>query len=51
MSEKTINEEEVRQEHLAEVNEPRHWAYLASVLAGSMLLMLALIALLGSGQG
>ena len=44
MSEKTIDEEQVRGEHLAEVNEPAHWAYLAGVMSAGTLLMLAFIA-------
>ena len=48
MSDKTIDEETVRREHLEEVNEMAHWAYLVGVLAGGTLIMLVLIALLGS---
>jgi hypothetical protein len=51
MSEKTIDEEAVREEHLQEVNEPAHWAYVAAVLAGSTLLMLVLIAWMGGASG
>jgi hypothetical protein len=45
-----MDEEEVRNEHLAEVNVPAHWLYLFSVLGLSFLLMIGLIALLGSGS-
>ena len=44
MSERTIDEDGVRQEHLAEVHQGAHWAYLLGVLVGGGLLMLLLIA-------
>ena len=47
MSERTITEERVRTEHLREVNVRAHWAYLAAVLGGGFLLMVALLWLLG----
>ncbi len=47
MSEKSIDVEQVWREHLAEVHEAGHWAYLAVVLVGGTLLMLLLIAFLG----
>jgi hypothetical protein len=34
-----------------QVNPMAHWAYLAGVLIGGIILMLALIALLGSTSG
>lgn len=46
--ERTINEDQVRQEHEAEVRRPILWAYLAIVLVGGMFLMLGLIVALGS---
>lgn len=46
--ETTINEERVRREHLKQVNQPRHWAYLVGVLGGAFVLMVILIAFLGS---
>lgn len=46
--ETTVNEEQVRREHLARVNQPRHWAYLIGVLGGAFVLMVVLIAILGS---
>jgi hypothetical protein len=49
MSEKTIDQETIRREHLGEVHQPAQWAYLLGVLAGGTLLMLGLIALLGAG--
>ncbi len=49
MSEKTITPEQVREEHLKEVNQPLHWVYIGGVLLGSLLLMILFIALLGSG--
>jgi hypothetical protein len=48
MSERKVTEDDVRNEHLEEVNVAAHWAYLASVLLGAALLMVGLIALLGS---
>lgn len=47
MSERTIDREKVREEHLAEVNPPAHWAYLIAIVGGGLLAMLALIAWLG----
>jgi hypothetical protein len=47
MSERTIDREKVRDEHLAEVNVLAHWAYLIAVVGGGLVLMLALIAWLG----
>ena len=49
MSEKTIDADQVRDEHLAEVHEPLHWAYMAGVMGGGFIGMLVLIALLGAG--
>ena len=46
----TLTEDQVRQEHLAEVNEPAHWAYLFSVLIGGTILMILLIALVSGGS-
>lgn len=47
MSERTISEEQVREEHLAEVHQPLHWLYLGAVLLGSLALMLWFLWLLG----
>lgn len=49
MSERTIREEQVRDEHLAEVRQPAQWAYLLGVLGVGTLLMLGLIAFMGAG--
>jgi hypothetical protein len=49
--ERNITEDEVRAEHLGEVHVGRHWAYLGAVLAGGVLLMIALIAALGASAG
>ena len=49
MSEKTITEEQVRKEHLDEVNPTAHWIYVFAVVVGSTVLMIAFIALLGAG--
>ena len=43
MSDETITEAKVRSEHLREISEPAHWAY----LIGGLALMIALIAMLG----
>jgi hypothetical protein len=47
MSERTITEEQVRNEHLREVNVRAHWAYIVVVLGGGLVLMLALLWALG----
>lgn len=47
-SEATITEDDVREEHVGSVNTAAHWAYLFGVLIGGLVLMVALIALLGS---
>jgi len=44
MSERTIDEDRVREEHLAEVHEVAHWAYLLGVVVGGSVLMLLLMA-------
>ena len=49
--EATIKADDVRQEHEAEVKRPLQWAYLVTVLVGGTVLMLALIAVLGSNPG
>jgi hypothetical protein len=51
MSEDKITENKVRTEHLREVNQPAHWAYLFGVLLGGLVLMVLLIALLGTTPG
>jgi hypothetical protein len=48
MSEREIDQEQVRDEHLKEVNPAAHWAYLVAVLGGGLLAMLGFIAWLGS---
>jgi hypothetical protein len=47
MKESEIDEEQVRREHLREVNEPAHWSYLLGVIIISFFLMIGLIWLLG----
>ena len=49
-NEKTLSEDDVRAEHLTEVNEPAHWAYLFAVLIGGTILMIVLIAALAGGS-
>jgi hypothetical protein len=46
MNELEITEDQVREEHLAAVDQRRQWAYLLGVLASGLALMLALIAVL-----
>jgi hypothetical protein len=46
MSEQTITEEEIREEHLHEANATAHWAYMFGVLLVSTLLMIVFIALM-----
>jgi hypothetical protein len=46
MSEREVTEQQVRQERLGQVDQGAHWLYLATVLAGSIILMLVFIALL-----
>lgn len=48
MSERTIDEEQVRREHLQEANPGMHWLYLVAVVLGSFILLVGLIALLGT---
>lgn len=47
--ERTLTEEDVRAEHLSEVSEPAHWAYLFAVLVGGTVLMILYIALMAGG--
>lgn len=46
-----LTAERVRQEHMNEVNQPLHWVYLGAILLGSLALMVAFIAVLGSTAG
>ena len=50
MSEKTIDEEAVRREHLEKVKPLAQWIYLVGVLGGGTLLMIAFIALLAGSN-
>jgi hypothetical protein len=43
-SEERIGPDVVRREHLAAVDERRHWLYLGGVLVGGTILMIMLIA-------
>jgi hypothetical protein len=47
MSEEKITEQQVRKEHMREVNPAAHWAYLFGVLGGGLALMVLFMALLG----
>jgi hypothetical protein len=51
VNEQKITEDQVRKEHLAEVNSAAHWAYLAAVLVAAFLLMLGLVAILDAAGG
>jgi hypothetical protein len=51
MSEQNVTEDDIRQEHLAEIKPGAQWAYLFGVLLGGFLLMVGLIALLGGTAG
>ena len=51
MNERTVTEEQVQEEHLAEVSAAAHWAYLIGVLVVGFLLMVGLIAILGATGG
>jgi hypothetical protein len=51
VSEKDITEEQVREETISNVNVAAHYLYFAGVIVGAFLLMVALIAVLGSGGG
>ena len=42
-----LREEDIREEHERDINPFAHWAYLFGVLAGGLVLMLGLIAVLG----
>ena len=44
-----ITEVRVRNEHLREISQPAHWAYLFGVLIGGLALMVLLMAMLGTG--
>ena len=51
MNEQTVTEDSIRNEHMEEVNVGAHWAYLLGVIVVTFVLMVGLIALLGSGGG
>jgi hypothetical protein len=51
VNEQTVTEEKIRNEHMKEVNVGAHWAYLIGVIAGASILMVGLIALLGTMGG
>ena len=50
MSEKDLTADDIRTEHLGEVDQRAHWLFLLGVLVGGSALMLALIALLGAAS-
>ena len=47
MSERDLDQDQVRAEHLADVDVPVQWMYLATVLLGGTVAMILFIALLG----
>jgi hypothetical protein len=47
MKEANIDEEQVRKEHMREVNQPAHWIYLLGVILVGFFLMIGLISVLG----
>lgn len=47
MSERTMTENQVRAEHLRDVNVRAHWLYVATVLGFGSILMLGLLWILG----
>ena len=49
MSERDIDIEDVRRDHLESVNIPAHWAYLVGVLGGGLVVMLLFVTFLGQG--
>jgi hypothetical protein len=49
VSDEKITAATVRHEHLQEINQPAHWAFLFGVLIGGIGLMMVLMALLGGG--
>jgi hypothetical protein len=51
MTEEKITEVKVRNEHLGEINQPAHWAYLFAVLLGALALMVLLMAMLAGAGG
>jgi hypothetical protein len=51
MDERTIDEAQVRDEHLKAVNQGAQALYIIGVIGGSFVLMVLLIALLGASSG
>jgi hypothetical protein len=50
MSERDLDQDQVRTEHLAEVDQRVQWAYLVTVLVGGTVAMILFIALLGASS-
>lgn len=48
MAERDLTAKDVECEHLDQVDPRAHWAYIAAVLGGSTLLMLAFIGCMGA---
>ena len=48
MSEREVDEAQVRAEHLQEIDQRMQWAYLVTVLLGGTIAMIVFIALLGA---
>jgi hypothetical protein len=51
VSDKNVTEDTVRNEHHKNVNVNAHWGYLIGVIAGAFVLMIGLIAILGTTGG
>jgi len=47
VKEANVDEEQVRREHMREVNQPAHWVYLLGVIFISFFLMIGLMLVLG----
>jgi hypothetical protein len=49
--ETSLSEDDVREEHLKGAKPAPHWAYLFGVIGGSLVIMVAFIAVLGGSGG
>jgi hypothetical protein len=49
-NEAELTQDDVWNEHLADVNVGAHWAYIGGTLIGGLLVMLALIAVISGGS-
>jgi hypothetical protein len=51
VSDEKITEVKVRNEHLREISQPAHWAYLLGVLLGALAMMALFMAMLAGATG